>query len=118
MNSLIELTDSEQIAAVGALRSVAKSKITDDDYGLLAAAINAVNKIRTGDPIGTIRRNANGDVAVRTNYRNSPGHRGWRVYTHHYLAQDQRKSPMTTESWIGPAGDCDWPIIYQPEVTE
>lgn len=106
----IELNDAEQIAAVTALRaSFSGIHLTDDDYELLAGAIAAINRVRVGDPAGTIRRNPDGDIAVAVPYGRLTG---WRVYRQHEA--EKRDDNVSTE-FVGPAGDCDWPVIFTPD---
>lgn len=85
-----------------------------DATDCISAVVAIVNRVRAGDLPGTIRRRHDGAIAVRTHYYE--GDRlGWRVYDFHAVPQDHRKAPIPNEQWIGPAGECDWPIIFSPE---
>lgn len=109
----IELTDAEQMAAVSALRASVQARISDDDYGLLASAIDAVNRIRSGDPLGTVRASSDGVMLlIRVNV-NEP--ECSTTYVRRWVIVNLRSgaTSLSDEDYPPP----DWPIVYTPEVS-
>lgn len=103
MNEPIELTTDEKSAAAAVLQKINWSRAQPGE--LVGIVVSAINRARAGDPVGTIRRHASGQVAVRL----SGGTKNpeWSVI-----------DPASTEHSFVPLclGDELWPVVYRPGV--
>lgn len=96
MSDLIELTDEEREVALDALRDISLRSPFAAAVGL-ENAIAAINDVRRGDPVGTVRRHIRGHAtAVLTED-------GW-IYVGHN--GDHAAS--------GPLVNHNWHVVYRP----
>lgn len=108
----IDLTDSELRAVATAVWSPLPTHPEDEQDCLdtVREVIDALNRVRVGDPVGTVRRHPSGNaVALRVAQKPSPHDRNdvhwWRIL-----------NPDSMSVYHG--GQIvvqDWPVIYSPE---
>jgi hypothetical protein len=109
MNDPIELSNDEERAAYQALEPLLSSVALNrslPDYAvvpIVEAIFKAVNKVRAGDPVGTIRRSVTGTLAIRMD---GPLGNRWRLL---FTSGDT--------SWDDVDHYDSWPIVCSPEVS-
>lgn len=122
MTELIELTKAEHEAAAEAAYIAHEMAVRGDGKaapwgnqvwsqdkwrGSIAAALAAINRVRAGDPVGTIRRGPTGNVSVRVTTFNEYELPILR-WAHVSISSGDVSTPNHDH-------DCDWPVVYSPE---
>ena len=111
LNDKIELTPDELLTVAKAVWNWPEHPEDQAcQVDTVADVVAAINRVRGGDPIGTIRRRPYGDcIALRVSAKPSPGDRGdvhwWRI-----LDPDSEKVFHGGQKFVQ-----DWPIIFSPE---
>lgn len=111
MSEPIKLTTAERSAAI-----TASLKATADgwrDHVLLNAILDAINKVRGGDPVGTIRLGRAGSLAVRVRVLDEYGNYRPDAWVHVSTATGTMSRPDTDT----PDAYADWKVIYTPEAS-
>lgn len=104
----IELTDEDRVAAVRALTNRPDARAMAEAESRVYLVINAINRARAGDPVGTLRRSPDGGVYER---REKRGRRFWESL----MAWPQLGIALSTTVPADPEGLSDWPVIYRPD---
>jgi hypothetical protein len=99
MSESIELSNAE-IEAAAADMSIPGGMGFENRRQVVAAVIRSVNKLRSSDPVGTIRRSRIGNVSILTE-------EGW-VWVEHSTGDTCGSSQPSSDSWK---------IIYSPDAS-
>lgn len=96
MSDRIELTDEEALLAGDMFESARRAMHRPERAAVIA--ISAVNRVRAGDPVGTVRRKPDGKAYAVS------------------AATGRHIVPLADDWGLVMKGDADnWPVVYRPE---
>lgn len=106
MPKLINATDTERLFAVAALRAMPMATAVTYEK-VVDVVVDAIDSLRQGDPVGTIRRSLTGGVIVERRVNAETGDRYW----HRLVPEGQKPDGVR---WSQNAMS-EWPLLHMPK---